>query len=40
MYRRTEYTYDTDGHVLTTTQLAATTDAVTTTFTYEPPHPL
>jgi RHS repeat-associated protein len=34
--RRTEYTYDNFGHVLTTTQLAGTADAATTTFTYEP----
>jgi len=34
--RRTEYTYDSSGHVLTTTRLAGTPDAVTTTFTYEP----
>jgi RHS repeat-associated protein len=33
--RRTEYTYDTAGHVLTTTKLAGTADAATTTFTYE-----
>jgi RHS repeat-associated protein len=34
--RRTEYTYDASGHVLTTTTLAGTPDAATTTFTYEP----
>ncbi|HEY7291190.1 MAG TPA: RHS repeat-associated core domain-containing protein [Vicinamibacterales bacterium] len=34
--RRTEYTYDTNGQVLTVTNLAGTTDAVTTTYTYEP----
>jgi YD repeat-containing protein len=34
--RRTEYTYDTAGHVLTMTRLAGTPDAVTTTLTYEP----
>jgi RHS repeat-associated protein len=34
--RRTEYTYDTSGHVLTVTHLAGTADAVTTTSTYEP----
>jgi YD repeat-containing protein len=34
--RRTEYTYDGAGHVLTVTRLAGTSDAATTTFTYEP----
>src|SRR5262249_27259454 len=34
--RRTEYTYDGSGHVLTTTRLAGTPNAVTTTYTYEP----
>ncbi len=34
--RRTEYTYDGAGHVLTVKRLAGTPDAVTTTFTYEP----
>jgi RHS repeat-associated protein len=34
--RRTEYTYDDDGHVLTETRLEGTLDEVTTTFTYEP----
>jgi RHS repeat-associated protein len=33
--RRTEYTYDTKGNVLTVTRLAGTGDAVTTTFTYQ-----
>lgn len=33
--RRTEYAYDTTGHVLTVKRLAGTPDAVTTTFTYE-----
>jgi YD repeat-containing protein len=34
--RRTEHTYDSAGHVLTTTRLAGTSDAVTTTYTCEP----
>ena len=34
--RRTEYTYDPSGNVLTVTRLAGTANAVTTTFTYEP----
>jgi RHS repeat-associated protein len=34
--RRTEYTYDDFGHVLTAKRLAGTADAVTTTYTYEP----
>lgn len=34
--RRTEFTYDASGHVLTQTRLAGTPQAVTTTFTYEP----
>ena len=34
--RRTEYTYDSTGHVLTVKRLAGTANAVTTTFTYEP----
>src|SRR5262249_50326826 len=34
--RRTDYTYDSAGHVLTVTRLAGTGNAVTTTFTYEP----
>jgi RHS repeat-associated protein len=34
--RRTEYTYDDTGHVLTITRLADSEDAVTTTLTYEP----
>jgi YD repeat-containing protein len=33
--RRTEFTYDDSGHVLTK-RLAGTTGAVTTTYTYEP----
>jgi RHS repeat-associated protein len=33
--RRTEYTYDASGHVLTQRRLAGTSDAVTTTLTYE-----
>jgi RHS repeat-associated protein len=34
--RRTEFTYDDFGHVLTVKNLAGTQDAVTTTYTYEP----
>jgi RHS repeat-associated protein len=34
--RKTSYTYDTLGNVLTVTRLADTPDAVTTTLTYEP----
>jgi YD repeat-containing protein len=34
--RRTEYTYDGAGHVLTVKQLVGTPDAAMTTFTYEP----
>jgi RHS repeat-associated protein len=33
--RRTAYTYDSAGHLLTVTRLAGTSDAVTTTYTYE-----
>ena len=32
--RRTDFTYDENGNVLTVTRLAGTADAVTTTFTY------
>jgi YD repeat-containing protein len=34
--RKTAYTYDAKGNVLTVTRLATTPQAVTTTFTYEP----
>jgi RHS repeat-associated protein len=34
--RKTAYTYDSKGNVLTVTRLATTPQAVTTTFTYEP----
>jgi RHS repeat-associated protein len=34
--RRTAYTFDDAGYVLTVTRLAGTSDAVTTTYTYEP----
>jgi YD repeat-containing protein len=34
--RRTEYTYDSTGRVLTTTRMAGTSEAATTTYTYEP----
>ena len=34
--RKTAYTYDAKGTMLTVTQLATTPQAVTTTFTYEP----
>jgi YD repeat-containing protein len=34
--RRTEFTHDSAGRVLTETRLADTADAVTTTYTYEP----
>jgi len=34
--RRTEYTYDTMGNVLTATPLTGTAEAVTTTLTYTP----
>lgn len=34
--RRTDFTYDGMGNVLTLTRLAGTADAVTTTYTYEP----
>jgi len=34
--RRTEFTYDSKGNLLTVTRLAGTGQAVTTTFTYEP----
>jgi RHS repeat-associated protein len=34
--RRTEYTYDSNGHVLSATRLAGTGDVVTTRYTYEP----
>jgi RHS repeat-associated protein len=34
--RRTEFTYDDSGYVLTITRLAGTADAVTTSYTYEP----
>jgi RHS repeat-associated protein len=34
--RRTEFTYDDYGHVLTAKQLAGTSSPVTTTYTYEP----
>ena len=34
--RRTEYTYDSTGRVLTVTRMAATSEAATITYAYEP----